>query len=251
MKEIKGLLFDIGGVLYVADSPIEGAIETIKTLRSDYPMRFLTNTTRRTPVTILQKLRTMGFDVEAKALFTALDASKAYVKAHDGTVYPVMTDEAEAFFADLCSDTPDYVVVGDAYTNFEYHRLNEAFRHLLNGAKLIAAAKNRYFKDEDHKLSLDAGGFIQTLEFAADLKAKIIGKPSQDFFHLAVDSMGLKPEEVLMIGDDIISDIKGAQDAGLKTALVETGKFQTSDLDEGIKPDIILEDVAALPNLLA
>lgn len=250
MKQVKGLLFDIGGVLYVSDVPIVGAIETIEKLRLDYPMRFLTNSTRRTPEMILQKLLKMGFDVKNEALFTALNASKAYVKARNGSVYPVMTDEAEAFFADLCSDSPDFVVVGDAYTNFEYHKLNEAFRHLLNGAKLIAAAKNRYFKDKDNKLSLDAGGFIQTLEFAADVEGMIIGKPSRAFFHLAVDSMNLKPEEVLMIGDDIVSDIKGAQDAGLKAALVKTGKFQVSDLQRDIMPDLILQDVAELPLFL-
>lgn len=250
MKEIKGLLFDIGGVLYVADSPIEGATQTIAKLRSQFPMRFLTNSTRRIPVTIMHKLQKMGFEMEEEELFTALDASKAYVKAQNGSVYTVMTDEAAAFFAELSSDTPDFVVVGDAYTNFEYNRLNQAFRHLLNGAKLIGAAKNKYFKDEDDALSLDAGGFIQTLEFAADVESKIIGKPSKDFFHLAVESMGLKPQEVLMIGDDIISDIQGAQDAGLKTALVRTGKFQDSDLEKGIKPDAILADVSELPGLL-
>ena len=251
MKNIKGLLFDIGGVLYVSNTPIAGAIKTIERLRLTFPMRFLTNTTRRTPVSIMHKLFEMGFLVKQEELFTALDASKAYVKVHNGSVYTVMTEEAAAFFDELRSDTPDYVVVGDAYTNFEYHRLNDAFRHLLGGAKLIAAAKNKYFKDEDNMLSLDAGGFIQTLEFAAEIEAKIIGKPSKDFFHLAVDSMGLKPEEVLMIGDDIISDIKGAQDAGLKTALVKTGKFQTSDLTRGIQPDTILSDVTELPTILA
>ena len=250
MKDIKGLLFDIGGVLYVSNTPIAGAIKTIESLRFTFPIRFLTNTTRRTPVSIMHKLIEMGFLVKQEELFTALDASKAYVKAHDGSVYTVMTEEAAAFFDELRSDTPDYVVVGDAYTNFEYHRLNDAFRHLLGGSKLIAAAKNRYFKDEDNILSLDAGGFIQTLEFAAETEAKIIGKPSKDFFHLAVDSMGLKPEEVLMVGDDIISDIKGAQDAGLKTALVKTGKFQNSDLDRDIQPDLILEDVTELPSYL-
>lgn len=251
MKDIKGFLFDIGGVLYVADTPIDGATETISQLRADFPMRFLTNTTRRTPVSIMQKLVKMGFSVEEEELFTALDASKAYVKAQDGSVYTVMTDEAEGFFAELVSECPDFVVVGDAHSNFEYNRLNEAFRHLLNGAKLIAAAKNKYFKDDDNILSLDAGGFIQTLEFAAEVEAKIIGKPSKDFFHLAVESMGLKPAEVLMIGDDIISDIRGAQDAGLKTALVQTGKFQISDLEKGIKPDVIIEDVTELPTLLS
>jgi HAD superfamily hydrolase (TIGR01458 family) len=140
--------------------------------------------------------------------------------------------------------------VGDAHTNFTYERLNGAFRALKNGAKLVAAAKNRYFKDEDGALSMDAGGFIAALEYAADTEATLIGKPSQTFFHLAVASMGLQAYEVLMVGDDIESDIKGAQEAGLKAALVKTGKFDPHDLTRGIRPDFILEDVNDVLKLL-
>jgi len=250
MKNIKGLLFDIGGVLYVGEKVIPGAAETIAVLQKKYPMRFLTNTTRRTPLAMVDKLHRMDFSVKAEELFTALDATKAYIISQNGAVYTVLTDEADEWFNDLKSDKPDFVVVGDAYLNFNYTRLNGAFKHLQKGATLIAAAKNRYFKDEDGTLSMDAGGFIAALEFAAGVEAKLIGKPSRDFFHLAVASMGLKPQEVLMIGDDIVSDIQGAQDAGLKAALVKTGKFQTSDLKTDITPDIVLEDLTELSSLL-
>ncbi len=250
MKTIKGLIFDIGGVLYVGEHPIDGAAQTIAMLQQRYPLRFVTNTTRRTPDTILQKLHKMGFPVKAEELFTALDATRDYVRARNGSVYTVMTDEADRYFDALKSDNPDFVVVGDAWLNFDYPRLNGAFRALQKGAKLIAAAKNRYFRDEDGALSMDAGGFIAALEFAADTEARLIGKPSREFFHLAVESMNLQPDEVLMIGDDIESDIGGAQDAGLRTALVKTGKFQPDDLDRDIRPDVVLPDVTALPSML-
>ena len=120
------------------------------------------------------------------------------------------------------------------------------FRALINGASLIAAAKNRYFKDSDNDLSLDAGGFVEALEFASNKRAKIIGKPSKEFFYLAIKSLNLQPNEVLMVGDDIKSDILGAKKAGLKTALVKTGKFTNRDLQKGIKPDFLLDSVANL-----
>ncbi len=250
MDAIKGLLFDIGGVLYVGDTPIKGAPQTIDALKERYPMRFLTNTTRTIPETIYKNLRQMGFAIAPESLFTALDATKSYVKEREGTVYTVLTNEAERYFDELCSDSPDFVVVGDAHTNFTYARLNTAFRVLQNGAKLVAAAKNRYFKDDDGALSMDAGGFIAALEFAAGVEATLIGKPSRDFFTLAASSMGLKPDEVLMVGDDIESDIKGAQDAGMKAVLVKTGKYREGDLERGITPDGVLESVAQLPEWL-
>jgi len=246
MKNIKGLLFDIGGVLYVGEDLIPGATETITLLQKKYSMRFLTNTTRRTPLAMMEKLHRMGFTVNAEELFTALDATKKYVSSQDGSVYTVLTNEADIWFSELKSDTPDFVVVGDAHLNFNYEKMNQAFRYLQNGAELIAAAKNKYFKEEDGLLSMDAGGFIAGLEFASGVEAKIIGKPSKAFFHLAVASMGLEPNEVLMVGDDIISDIQGARNAGIHTALVKTGKFQDADLDMGIKPDYILDDVTHL-----
>jgi len=251
MKEIKGLLFDIGGVLYVGNAVIDGTPKTIAALQRKYPVRFLTNTTRRVPATILTKLHNFGFDVKEEELFTALSATRAFLLSKNATVLTVMTDEATAYFDELTSETPDYVVVGDAHTNFDYPHLNRAFRALMEGAELVAAAKNRYFKDDDGRLSMDAGGFVAALEFAAGKEAMIIGKPSKTFFHLAVASMGLEPQEVLMVGDDIEADILGAQRAGLKTALVKTGKFQAGDLERGIVPDAVLETVNDLPGLLA
>jgi HAD superfamily hydrolase (TIGR01458 family) len=251
MQEIRGLLFDIGGVLYVGETVIEGAPQTMRELGRQFPMRFLTNTTRRVPAAMLEKLNTFGFEVEEAQLFTALSATRAFLASRHATALTVMTDEAAAYFDKLYSENPDFVVVGDAYTNFDYPHLNRAFKALMNGAELIAAAKNRYFKEEDGSLAMDAGGFIAALEYASGKEATIIGKPSKTFFHLAVDAMGLQPHEVLMVGDDIEADIKGAQDAGLKAALVKTGKFQAEDLSRGIVPDAVLETVSDLPALLA
>jgi len=250
MHGIKAILFDIGGVLYVGDRVIEGAIATIKALKQKYPVRFLTNSTRRKPDTIAKKLLKMGFEVKEEELFTALDASRRYVESKNATVLTILTDEADSYFADLVSDKPQFVVVGDAHTNFSYERMNLAFRALMDGASLIAAAKNRYFKDSDERLSMDAGGFIKALEYAANCEAKLIGKPNRDFFLLAVESMGVEPKSVLMVGDDIESDIGGAKEAGLKTALVKTGKFQEDDLNRGIEPDLVVESVADLGEIL-
>ena len=250
MKEIKGLLFDIGGVLYVGDQVIEGATETITLLKKKFPIRFVTNTTRNVPSFVFEKLLDFGFNIKEEQLFTALTATRDFLRTKEATALSLMTDAAEVYFEAFKSDRPDYVVIGDAYTNFDYRHMNEAFRALNNGAELIAAAKNRYFKDNDGVLSMDAGGFIAALEFAAGKEAKIIGKPSETFFHLAVHSMGLEPHEVLMVGDDIEADIKGAQDAGLKAALVKTGKFQPTDLQRGIIPDLVLHDMNALKNIL-
>lgn len=249
MKEIEGLIFDLDGVLYEGDKVVPGAVEAIEKLKQRYPVRFITNTTRKTHAMVLQKLHEMGFDVVPEEIFTALDATERFLQQHGCGAYLLLTDIAKASFPAL-PEKIDYVVVGDAYTNFTYENMNRAFRYLEAGATLVAVAKNRYFKDRDAELSLDAGGFVAALEYATGQEAQIIGKPSRDFFHLSAASMGVDPEAVLMVGDDIEADVLGAQRAGMVGVQVKTGKFRPDDLNGPVTPDAVIEDITALEALL-
>ncbi|WP_457626515.1 TIGR01458 family HAD-type hydrolase [Persephonella sp.] len=242
-SKIKGLLLDLDGVLYVIDTPIEGAGETLKKLKERFKIRFITNTTTKPRKVVYRKLKEMGFDVEEDEIFSALEATKQFLKEKNAGAFMILTDLALEDMKDIRREPVEYVVVGDARDNFTYRNMNKAFRYLIEGAELIAAAKNKYFRDKDGKLSLDCGAFITGLEFATGKKAKLIGKPNKDFFLMAVKSMGLKPEEVAVVGDDIESDVKGGMDAGLKGILVKTGKFTPDDLRKGIKPDLVIEDI--------
>lgn len=249
-SKIKGLLLDLDGVLYIIDKPIERAQETLKKLKKRFKVRFITNTTTKPKKLIYEKLKNMGFDVEEDEIFSALEATKQFLKEKNAGAFLILTDIAKEDFKDIPKEPVKYVVVGDARDNFTYENMNKAFRYLMDGAELIAAAKNKYFRDKDGKLSLDCGAYVVGLEFATGKKAKLIGKPNKDFFLLAVKSMGLKPEEVAVIGDDIESDVKGGMDAGLKGILVKTGKFTPEDLKKGIKPDLVIENINELVRYL-
>ena len=244
LENIKGFLLDIDGVLYVGDNVIEGAIEAVDYLKRHYKVAFITNTTTKTKKMITQKLNKMGFNVKEDEIFSALEAVKQFLKSQNSGAYLLLKDQVMSEFEDIPKEPVKYVVVGDARENFNYENLNKAFRYVFHGAELIAAAKNKYFKDVDGDLSLDCGAFVEGLEYATDKKAKIIGKPNKEFFHLAVKKLGLKSEEVAVIGDDIESDVKGAMDAGLIGILVKTGKFTPKDLERGIKPDLVIDSIA-------
>ncbi|WP_353662102.1 TIGR01458 family HAD-type hydrolase [Hydrogenimonas sp. SS33] len=250
MAKIEGLLFDLSGVLYEGERPVPGAVEALEALKKRYPMRFITNTTRKTPRKVWEKLEGMGFDVAPEAVFTALDAARRTLETRGAKGRFLVYRDVAAWFDDLRSDRPDYVVVADAYDDFTYQNLNAAFRDLMAGAKLMAVAKNRYFKDADGDLSLDAGGFVTLLEFASGQSAEIVGKPAAPFFREAAASMRVDPAHVLMVGDDIESDIAGAQRAGMRACLVKTGKFRSEDLKREIRPDYLIGSVAELPELL-
>ena len=100
-------------------------------------------------------------------------------------------------------------------------------------------------------LSLSAGPFVVALETATGKSATVVGKPAKSFFDLALQDMGLAADEVVMIGDDILTDIGGAQAAGMRGILVRTGKFREDvTLTVGIKPDAVINSIGDIGSLL-
>jgi ribonucleotide monophosphatase NagD (HAD superfamily) len=87
-------------------------------------------------------------------------------------------------------------------------------------------------------------------EFATGSSAVVLGKPAADVFQLAAAALGLKPEQVVMVGDDVIGDVGGAQGAGCQGVLVRTGKYREGDEGGVVTPHAVLPSVAALPEWL-
>ncbi|MNE90361.1 putative hydrolase YutF [compost metagenome] len=102
---------------------------------------------------------------------------------------------------------------------------------------------NRYFHSRG-ALRLDAGPFVRALEYAAGVRALILGKPSAEFFRGALAELGVDAEAALMIGDDVESDVLGAQRAGLQACLVQTGKYRGGD-ETKAPAALLAKDLAA------
>ncbi len=252
----KAFLIDLDGVLYVGDSPVPGAAETISTLKKEgYNIRFLSNTTRKSRETIVARLGSMGFDIGTGEVFTPAVAAIAYIKKTGiSGVHLLTTGDVDKEFAKAgifsCHDGVEAVVVGDAGDNFSYGRMNTAFRFLLEGASLIALEKDRYWMSEEG-LMLSAGPFVSALEYATGNAAVVMGKPSRTFFELALNSMGAGASEAVMIGDDVMTDIGGSVRCGMQGILVRTGKYRPETLQAAeIKPNAVIRSIADLETLL-
>ena len=230
---IRGVLLDLAGVVYEGDHALPGAVDAVARLRAGgLPLRFVTNTTRKTKQALLDRLTRLGLDIKKDELFTPASAARDWLAAHDAAPVLVVHPNLESEFANVPARLARAFVVGDAGESFDFEHLNTAFRALDDGAELIALAKNRTFKDDDGKLSLDAGAFVAALEYASGHTARVLGKPSPDFFAGALASMDCRPEDAVMVGDDAEADVAGALQAGLAHALlVRTGKYH--DGDEG------------------
>lgn len=250
----KGFLIDLDGTIYENGRLIAGAVDALDFLREHgIPWRFVTNTTRRSRRILARQLNEMGVAAEPGQLFTAPRAAAFRLKEQGVTnVMLCLPKECHEEFGAFSQDdrAPEAVVVGDLGGEWSYDILNRAFRHLLDGAKLIAIQKNRFWKTGDG-VSLDAGPFVAALEYAADVEAEIVGKPSAAFFRAAAESMGLKIDKVAMIGDDRQSDVGGAQQAGAAGILVQTGKAKYGKPDPGITPSAELSSIKELPSLFS
>ena len=249
----KAFLIDLDGTLYFKGEPYPGAIETVNYLReAKYQLRFLTNTTAKTPKMLHAQMQALGFDIYEDEIFNATYACLQYLRSQPKNRCHFMVDDAvKAFFKEIPVDdeAPDFVVVGDYGEGFDFHALNHAFRLLMDGAELIALQKGLYWFSSDG-MFLDCGAFVTLLEAAAGKTAKVMGKPSETFFKIALESLQLSPSEAVVVGDDITSDIVGAENMKMRSILVKTGKFKPNQLENSIaEPTWVLNSIAELPNM--
>jgi HAD superfamily hydrolase (TIGR01458 family) len=251
---IRGILFDLDGVLYVGSTAVEGAVEAIAAIkRRGYRCRFITNTSTLSLASLYKKLAGFGFDIAEHEIVSAARAALIYLQQFDDPVcHLLLADDVKQDFRHVrqSDSRADFVIVGDIGDAWSYERLNHIFNLLIGGAELIAIHKNRFWQTE-RGLQLDIGAFVSGLEYASRKQATIIGKPSPDFFRAAMSELELPPEQVAVVGDDIDTDIGGGQHAGLTGILVKTGKYRQEYAENSpVVPGLIIPSVAALPDLL-
>jgi HAD superfamily hydrolase (TIGR01458 family) len=259
-KKIKGILSDLDGTIYFKGKPTPGAIDTILSLNEiGIKLLFFTNTDSKSPDTILKNLYNYGFSVKKEQLFTPIIALKEFLsKKPTSTLFLVTTEEVKEEFKDFSilkefenSKIPDYVIIGDFHDNWDVNQLNHAFKYILKGAKLLGTQGNRYYLDKKGEPVLDTGSFVKMVATAAKIEPIIFGKPSMEYFLQALIKINLKAEEVIVIGDDIETDIQGAINAGLRGVLVRTGKGEFIDPEKlNIKPFKIIASFNEILNIL-
>ncbi|XP_020789604.1 phospholysine phosphohistidine inorganic pyrophosphate phosphatase [Boleophthalmus pectinirostris] len=232
---LKGVILDMCGVLYDSGEgdgvAIPGSVEAVQRLKqSDLQLRFCTNETQASRDRFVAKLRRLGFDISVKEVFSPAPAAVSVLKERGLRPHLLVYDGLLPEFEGVDQTDPNCVVIGDAAEKFSYENLNDAFRVLmaLDKPVLFSLGQGRYYKETDG-LKLDVGVYMKALEFACDVKAEVIGKPSPMFFRSVLSDMGIKPHEALMIGDDLVNDVGGAQSCGMKGVQVRTGKYRPSD----------------------
>ncbi|KAM6186231.1 phospholysine phosphohistidine inorganic pyrophosphate phosphatase [Rhynchocyon petersi] len=232
---VRGVLLDISGVLYDGGAgggmPIAGSVDAVARLkRSRLKVRFCTNESQKSRRKLVELLQRLGFDICEDEVTAPAPAACQVLRARGLRPHLLVHDGLRSEFHQIDTSNPNCVVMADAAEGFSFDNMNKAFRVLmeLETPVLISLGNGRYYK-ETSGLMLDVGGYMKALEYACGIEAEVVGKPSPEYFKLALQELGVDAHQAVMIGDDIVGDVGGAQRCGMRALQVRTGKFRPSD----------------------
>jgi HAD superfamily hydrolase (TIGR01458 family) len=254
LSGIETVLLDLDGTLYVGSQVVAGAPEAVRWLRDQgLTVRFCTNTDSIPPATLADRLARRGFETSEEELVTPIAvAVRLFASTDHARVLAVASEPVRHLLAS-CLAGPDapatHVLVADPSYGATYQDLDAAFRALRAGAELVATQVNRIARRDDGE-HLDTGGWVRLLEYATGTSARVLGKPSPEFFTAPLKALGRGPGTALVVGDDLAADIGGGRAVGATTVLVRSGKGDRPQPGAVAEPDAVVDSVADLPGLL-
>ncbi|MCC6616983.1 MAG: HAD-IIA family hydrolase [Anaerolineae bacterium] len=253
LANISGIVMDMDGVLWRGDVRLPGVIEWFTLLRErSIPFALATNNSTRTPDDYVKKLAHFGvLDVDPRYVLTSSTTTVAYLRKHypQGTkVYVVGGDGLRTLLTEGGFEVSEdaQLVVAGLDPQLTYDKLKKASLLIRAGATFIGTNDDRTFPTHEG-LTPGAGSVLAAIQTATDTIPLTMGKPNAPMYEAALTVLGTTPQQTLMIGDRLETDIAGAALLGFQTALVLTGVATREDVEQNeIKPDVIYEDLNAL-----
>ncbi|WP_102273984.1 TIGR01457 family HAD-type hydrolase [Cytobacillus massiliigabonensis] len=249
MKKYKGYLIDLDGTMYRGTELIKEAADFVNELiRLDLPHLFVTNNSSRTPEQVAEKLRSFSIPAATKQVFTTSMATANYIyeQKNDASAYVIGEEGIRTALADkgikFAEENADYVVVGiDRSINYE--KLATACLAVRNGAAFISTNGDIAIPTERGLLPGN-GSLTSVITVSTQTNPIFIGKPESIIMEQALQVLGTKKSETLMVGDNYDTDILAGMNAGLDTLLVHTG-VTTKELLAGYekKPTYVVDSL--------
>ncbi|MEM4501364.1 MAG: HAD-IIA family hydrolase [Thermofilaceae archaeon] len=242
----RGVIMDLDGCVYLDYVPTEGAVEALNKLRSlGVRVIYATNNPETTSEELAERLRGLGVECSPEDFLTVGEAAASYISSRSGSsrVLVIAGDGVREYcrrmghrILDLDEwSEAEYVVVGfDREIN--YRKLVAGLRALLNGAVFIGTNPDAVHPGRNGP-EPGSGAFVIIFEYMTGIKPIIVGKPSKIIMEQALRRLDMRPEEVLVVGDRVDTDIKAGRAIGADTALVLTGITKERDLPS-IPPDL-------------
>ncbi|MEO5885450.1 MAG: HAD-IIA family hydrolase [Candidatus Limnocylindrales bacterium] len=253
LRSTRALLLDLDGVIVVTGAAVPGSADAIAELEDrQFPYRIVTNTSAVSRDTLSRWSAKLGAAIPTARFQSALSVSAAWSRRAfpDGPLYVLASEDARQEFAGQWLLSHEEagrrgaraaaVIVGDSPEEATFDNLNRAFRLIRGGALLVGMHRNPWWLTADGP-TLDSGAYVAGLEFAAETRARVVGKPAATFFSAAVVDLrrqvgrDLGRADIAMIGDDVRTDIRAAQRVGLRGIFVLSGKHGPADVAAAAK----------------
>ncbi|NLG14081.1 MAG: HAD family hydrolase [Lentisphaerae bacterium] len=256
LRTKKAFICDMDGVIYHGNNLLPGALDFVEWLKEKgKKFLFLTNSSERSPRELSQKLARLGMDVDESHFYTSALSTAAFLSQQRPGGSAFVIGEAgliQALYqAGLTMNNvdPDYVVVGETRT-YSYEKIEHAVVLVRAGALLIGTNPDLTGPTE-HGIVPATGALVKPIELATGKTAYFLGKPNPLMMRHALKLLGTTPEETVIVGDRMDTDIIAGIESELETVLVLSGVTNQTNLKTfGYRPNIVLNgvgDILAAP----
>lgn len=252
----RGILCDMDGVIYHGNVLLPGAREFVAGVTGrGLRFLFLTNSSERLPRELREKLLRLGVDADETCFYSSAMATAAFLASQHpgGSAYvigqPGLINALYAAGFSMNDVNPDYVVVGET-PNYTYETMKKAVHLVGKGAKLIGTNPDIAGPAENGIIPA-CGALVAPIELVTGVKAYFVGKPNPLMMRTALARLGCGPEDALIIGDRMDTDIIAGIESGIETVLVLSGVTARGYLSRfAYGPDHVLDNVGQVLTLL-
>ena len=248
-------LLDMDGTIYLDNELFPGTIPFLDHVRSvGGRYLFLTNNSSRSVSAYVDKLKRLGIEAATEDFLTSVNALIADLK--QGRPYRLcyafgtesFRDQLRAAgipVTDRLEDGIDCLLIAFD-TELTFQKLEDACILLNRGVDFIATNPD-WVCPTWYGSVPDCGSVCEMLFRATGRRPRVIGKPQPEMARLAMQATGFSPEETIMVGDRLYTDIASGVNAGIDTAFVLSGEGTREDLDTSeVTPTWVFDDIAAL-----
>lgn len=266
LGKIKHVALDMDGTIYLSNTLFPFTLDFLAGLEKlGISYSFLTNNPSKSLDDYMAKLRSMGIPATREQMYTTTIATIDYIREHFpsarrlyllGTPSMISQFEKEGFesMSEDDDNAPD-LVVASFDMSLCYKRLCRAAWWISKGLPYLATNPDRVCPTDQKTVLVDCGSICACIESATGRKPDhTLGKPDASMLEGICHRLGLKAEQIAMVGDRLYTDIALAHNAGALGVLVLSGESTPADVEacpKASRPHLVVENIADLGRLLA
>jgi NagD protein len=253
IRSKKAFICDMDGVIYHGNRLLPGVTGFVEWLKQKKKrFLFLTNSSERSPRELQEKLKRLDLEVEPEHFYTSALATAAFLarQAPGGSAYvigePGLSNALYDVGITMNDVNPDYVVVGES-RSYTYENILRAVKFVQGGAKLIGTNPDETGPSEQGIVP-STGALIAPIERASGQKAYFVGKPNPLMMRHALQRLGCRREDTVIVGDRMDTDIIAGVESEISTVLVLSGCTSREEVNTfAYRPNHILDGVGDIP----